>query len=147
MKIDTLKNRKLVQKIIQLFSQGLSLKEVLMSVFLGAMVGIMPVLGVQTILVTYFAIKFKLNLPISIFVSYVIAPVQVVLFFSFIHLGETVFGFSKTVLTLDAIKLIFDKQIWVILNQLWRIILSGFLGWCLIAIPFFGLLFVFSRKQ
>ncbi|OBX25226.1 hypothetical protein A9996_10885 [Gelidibacter algens] len=58
------------QKIKKPFQQGLSWKEVIKAIIISLLFTVFPVFGVTTILITFIAIKFKLNLPIMIVISY-----------------------------------------------------------------------------
>jgi len=147
MKLNNLKNNKYILKIKEIFTQGLAPKEIILSALLGSLIGIIPVLGIATILVTFLALRFKLNIAIAIFFSYIVAPLQALFFIPFIHLGEKTIGIKHTLLTFEAIKNSFDKDIWITTKGLWLEIVCGLMGWSTIAIPFFILLIVIKSRK
>ncbi|MGZ0015158.1 DUF2062 domain-containing protein [Yeosuana sp. AK3] len=96
---------------------------------------IFPVFGVTTLLLTAVSIKFKLNLPVMIVVSYLATPLQFMLFMPFIHVGETIFNTKHTLLTVQEIKEAFDVSFIDTLRQLIFELICGISGWSLIALP------------
>lgn len=122
-------------KIIALFKQGLSAKEVAQSILVAAIISIIPILGVSTFLITMLSIKWKLNLPIMIALSYVMWPVQIVLIIPFISIGATVFGVAQSEHSIDEIVLSFQNSFFKTLSNLSFELLCGFGGWLLTAVP------------
>ena len=147
MKFEQIKSNKYFAKIIAIFSQGLTLKEIILSALLGSVIGIMPVLGIITILVTFLALRSKLNIAVAVLFSYLVAPIQILLFFNFINLGEKVLNRKQSILTFDAVQLIFNKPIMHIIKELWIDIACGLVGWLIIAIPAIAILFSISKKR
>ena len=94
----------LFQKIKEPFQQGLGINEIIKAIIVSLLFTILPVFGVTTILLTFSAIKFKLNLPIMIVVSYIATPLQFIFFIPFIRVGETIFNTKHTLLTVADIK-------------------------------------------
>ena len=107
----------------------------------------MPILGIATISVTFLALRFHLNLAVAILFSYLVAPLQILLFFSFIHLGKKVFFLKQSILTFDAIKIMFQKPILHVVKELWIEIACGLLGWSAVAVPVFVLIITFSNRK
>ncbi len=122
-------------KIIALFKQGLSAKEVAQSILVAAIISIIPILGVSTFLITMLSIKWKLNLPIMIALSYVMWPVQIVLIIPFISIGATVFGVAQSEHSIDEIVLSFQNSFFKTLSNLSFELLCGFGGWLLTVVP------------
>lgn len=147
MKFEKIKSNKYFSKIIAIFSQGLTLKEIILSAVLGSLIGIMPILGIITILVTFLALRCKLNIAVSVLFSYLVAPIQILLFINFIHLGEKVLNRKESILTFDTIQLIFNKSIVLIIKELWINIACGLVGWGVIAIPVVAIIFSISNKR
>lgn len=147
MDLNSINNHKYILKIKEIFTQGLSAKEIILSALLGSIIGIVPVLGVATLLVTFLALRLKLNIAIAILFVYIVTPLQALLFIPFIHLGERTIGIKHTLLTFEAIKNSFHKDIWITTKDLWLEIVCGLLGWSTIAIPFFVLLIVIKSRK
>lgn len=147
MDLNSINNHKYILKIKEIFTQGLSAKEIILSALLGSIIGIVPVLGVATLLVTFLALRFKLNIALAILFVYIVTPLQALLFIPFIHLGERTIGIKHTLLTFEAIKNSFHKDIWITTKDLWLEIVCGLMGWSTIAIPFFVLLIVIKSRK
>lgn len=125
MDLNSINNHKYLLKIKEIFTQGLSAKEIILSALLGSLIGIVPVLGVAILLVTFLALRFKLNIAIAILFTYIVTPLQALLFIPFIHLGEKAIGIKHTLLTFEAIKKSFHKDIWITTKDLWLEIVCG----------------------
>ena len=123
------------QKIKKPFQQGLDANEVTKAIIVSLLFTVFPVFGVTTILLTFMAIKFKLNLPVMIIISYVATPLQFVLFLPFIHIGETIFNIHHTLLTVQEIKNAFDISFWKTIQDLLLELICGISGWLLVALP------------
>ncbi|PKP12756.1 MAG: DUF2062 domain-containing protein [Bacteroidetes bacterium HGW-Bacteroidetes-3] len=147
MNLNALKKHKYILKIKKIFTQGISLKEIILSAALGSLIGIMPILGVATILITFLTLRFKLNIAVAIAFTYVVAPLQAILFIPFIHLGEKAIGIKHTLLTFEAIKNAFNSNVLITMKDLWLEIVCGLMGWSAIAIPIFIFIITFKPKN
>ena len=125
----------LFQKIKQPFQQGLGMKEIVKAIVVSLLFTILPVFGVTTLLLTFSSIKFKLNLPIMIVISYIATPLQFLLFIPFIHIGETLFNTKHTLLTVTEIKSAFENSFFQTMKQLIFELVCGVSGWLLLALP------------
>ena len=125
----------LFQKIKQPFQQGLGINEIIKAVIVSLLITVIPVFGINTILLTFLAIKFKLNLPIMIVVSYIATPLQYILFIPFIHVGETIFNTKHTLLTVTDIKASFEISFFQTIKNLLLELICGVSGWLLLALP------------
>ncbi|MFH6959529.1 DUF2062 domain-containing protein [Flavobacterium aquidurense] len=141
-----LKNYKYIRNIKEIFTQGLTLKEIVLSATLGVLIGIIPILGIATILVTFLALRFKLNIAIAVIFTYIVTPFQAFLFIPFIHLGEITMGIKHTLLTFEAIKNSFSNSFWTTIKDLWLEIICGLIGWSTIAVPFFIFLILIKTQ-
>ena len=124
--IDTLKT------IIQ---QGTSSKALALSVTIGVLLGIFPVLGVTTWIITFIALRFKLNLLLMMTLSYIFWPAQIIFIIPFLRVGEWFWNATPFPLSLDQILLAFDTSIISALSDLWEANLYAVWGWLIITIP------------
>ena len=125
----------LFQKIKEPFQQGLGINEIIKAIIVSLLFTILPVFGVTTILLTFSAIKFKLNLPIMIVVSYIATPLQFIFFIPFIRVGETIFNTKHTLLTVADIKAYFEISFFQTIKNLLLELICGVSGWLLLALP------------
>lgn len=84
--------RKIIEPLKRFFKQGLSCKELALSVAIGVTIGTMPVLGATTALCALAAIVLRLNLPVIQFANFLVYPLQIVLLVPFYYLGDLFFG-------------------------------------------------------
>lgn len=115
--------------------QGITPEKLSLTVALGLLLGICPVIGTTTIMCTILAFVLRLNLPAIYFVNYIVLPVQIVLFVPFIKLGEFLFGFDTTTLTAEQLLDILHHDFFGALQSLWYVFLDGILAWLVIFIP------------
>ena len=94
--------RRLVDPVLALLRQGLSPRELALSLSFGAGVGIFPVLGVSTPLLTGIALWMRLNLPAIQLVNYLASPLQLLLIIPFVRVGEALTGAPPQPLSVSA---------------------------------------------
>ncbi|MDO8367458.1 MAG: DUF2062 domain-containing protein [Saprospiraceae bacterium] len=139
---------KYCQKLLAVFKQGLTWPEMVLAVLAGLLLTIFPVVGVTNLLMVAFGLRFKVNIPIMIVVSYIAAPLQFLAMMPFIHLGERIVGVKHTLLTVDAIKAAFQDSFFQAIRDLGLEVVCGVSGWMLIAIPIIAfLLFTLKSKR
>jgi len=133
--------KKLWAKLVPLFKQGLTPRQLALSITISILVSIFPIYGVATIVLAFLAFRLKLNLPIMVVVSYIAEPLKLLLIIPFINIGRFIFGVEKSPLTLDIIKVSYKTNFLNTIKLLSFEILCGFAGWFVAAIPICFLLF------
>lgn len=118
-----------------LFMQGLTPNQLSLSMTLGILIGILPLFGVATIAVTAIAIYLRINLPLAVFMSYVVTPIHLILFIPFIRLGEWITASTPSQLTLQALIQTFEQDYWDALTFMVGQLSCGVLGWGVAGIP------------
>lgn len=129
------KIRNLKDKTKSLFQQGLTPKQLSLSIIVSTLLSVIPILGVSTFLITVASLKSKLNLPIMIALSYLMWPVQILLILPFIKAGEFIFSIPPSHHTVDEIISSFQNGFFSTLGKLSFELLCGFAAWVLIAVP------------
>lgn len=89
---DSLWQRRIVAPIIAQLRQGITPEKIALTLALGVVLGIFPILGSTTILCALAGIWLKLNQPVIQVVNYFMYPVQIALLLPFYRAGETLFG-------------------------------------------------------
>lgn len=115
--------------------QGTSPDQVALTVALGLVLGIFPVLGTTTVLCGLVALRLRLNQPIIQLVNYVAYPAQLVALIPFYRGGESLFGRPHMPLSVPLLLERFKAGAWAFLGDFGRIALQGVAVWCLLA-PF-----------
>ena len=135
MKWSSIRKNQWFLKVQRLFQQGLGTREMAMSISLGTFIGVLPLFGISTALVTALAIWFRLNIPIAVFITYAVSPLHVLLIIPFIRLGELFYGVEHSLITVSAIKQAFQSDIFNALKDLAFQIFCGLTGWLAAGIP------------
>jgi len=134
--------RRIVQPMRNLLRQGMTPHKLAATVALGTMVGVVPALGVTTVLSTALAARFRLNIAATVLISYLVQPLQLLLAIPFIRLGINLFGMTALRLSFADMHAMF-KADWVdALNRLWLANLAGVSVWALLALPTGGVLYL-----
>ncbi|MCC1483158.1 DUF2062 domain-containing protein [Winogradskyella immobilis] len=134
---------KIWNKFKALLKQGLTPKQLAISLVVSTLVSIFPIFGITTIALTCIALPFRLNLPIMIAFSYIVGPIKFLVLIPFINIGAYVFGTEHTLLTFEAIKTSYETSFFDTAKALSYELLCGTVGWLLTAIPLgIGLYFI-----
>jgi uncharacterized protein (DUF2062 family) len=97
---ETLRSR-VAAPIVQQLTQGLSPDTIALTIGVGLAIAVIPVIGVTTILSILAAWAFRLNHPIIQAINWTSAPLQLLLLFPFIRLGEMLFGGPRLAFSLE----------------------------------------------
>ncbi|MGA9636963.1 DUF2062 domain-containing protein [Flavobacterium sp.] len=130
-----MKINKIITKIKAPFYQGLGIKAIINAIIVSLLLTIFPVFGVVTLLLTVVALRFKLNLPLMIIISYIATPLQYLLFIPFIHLGETIFNIQHSLISFNEIQRGFNISFWETISGLFFKLFYGVSAWTLVALP------------
>ncbi|MBZ5607758.1 MAG: DUF2062 domain-containing protein [Acidobacteriia bacterium] len=125
--------RKIVQPIVDLLRQGITPEKIALSIALGAVLGIFPVLGSTTLLCAAAAVVLRLNLPAIQLVNYFIYPVQLILFLPFLQAGSRVAGRAPIALSLTDVFGMLKSAPWSLIKMLWIASLGAMAIWLVVS--------------
>jgi uncharacterized protein (DUF2062 family) len=123
---------KIVAPILELLRQGVTPEKLALSLAFGLGLGIIPILGVSTILCTGVALALRLNLPAIQLVNYLASPLQLALIIPFVRLGEHLLGSPPQPLTLEAGFALLGSGVMHAIVTLWDAIVHAALAWVVI---------------
>ncbi|MCE1190193.1 MAG: DUF2062 domain-containing protein [Ignavibacteria bacterium] len=83
---------KYIAPISRLLMQGITPKEIALTVAGSCALAIFPVIGATTLLSSLFALRFKLNVPLVQLINYTLAPLQIILLVPYMKIGMFFFG-------------------------------------------------------
>ena len=128
--------RRVVAPIVAQLKQGITPEKVALTLALGGMIGIFPILGATTVLCAVVGIWLRLNQPIIQLVNYLVYPVQIVLLIPFYRAGEKLFG-AEPVPIADVANLVtrFSEGPWQFILDYGLVGLYGITVWTLVAPP------------
>lgn len=134
--------RRVVAPIVTQLKQGITPEKIALTLALGGVLGIFPILGATTLLCLVAGVWLRLNQPIIQLVNYLVYPVQVALLIPFYRAGEWLFR-SPPVPILDVADLIarFGAGPWQFVVDYGRVGLYGIAVWLIAAPPLAALAF------
>jgi len=128
-------DRRVVEPIVALVTQGITPEKLALSLAIGIVLGVFPVLGSTTILCAVAALIFQLNLPAIQLVNYLIYPVQLFLLVPFIRIGEMLFRVAPLQLSLTQILAMVRADLPHAISTLWLAEVHAMSAWLLISSP------------
>ncbi len=124
-----------MQPAVNLLRQGMTPRNLSATVAVGSVIGVIPAIGVTTLLSTAVAARFRLNIAATVLVSYLVQPLQILLFIPFIRLGITFFGLGELRLTLAEMQVMFKADWLDAISKLWMANLAGIAAWAMLSVP------------
>jgi hypothetical protein len=128
--------RRVMAPIVAQLKQGITPGKVALTLALGGVLGIFPILGASTPLCAIAGVWLRLNQPLIQLVNYLAYPVQLALLIPFYRAGERLFG-AEPVPIVDVPGLIarFGDGPWQFILDYGLVGLYGIAVWCLVAPP------------
>ena len=141
---------KIGKPILNLLKQGISPEKLSLSMALGAVIGIFPILGSTTLICTAIALILRLNLPAIQLSNYLVYPLQIVLIIPFISLGAFIFQVDAPPLSVQELTALFQQDFWGTIASFFDSIMRAIVAWFLICAPlspvlYFGLVPIFRK--
>ncbi len=143
MKIFT--HNKLIKPLVGYIKTGTSPTKISMGMAWGLVLGIIPLLGVNTILCAIVAFVFRINMGVIQLVNYFVYPLQLVLFIPFIKLGIYTFGGNPMPYPYEEIWGRLQVNFVDTLGDIWEANLYGILIWLAISPLSYGATYVVSK--
>jgi uncharacterized protein (DUF2062 family) len=126
-------HRKFVVPIIAQLTQGVTPQKLALTIALGLMLGIFPILGSTTALCALAGIILKLNQPVIQLLNYLSYPLQLALLIPFYRAGEHLLGRAPIPLSVALLFDRFSADFWQFLRDFGMIAVGGILVWFIIA--------------
>ena len=112
----------------------------------GSVVGVFPVLGVATIICMGIAALYRLNLPAIQLASYLVFPMQIILFFPFLYIGEVLTDNSLDEISKAKLLETFDMGFLPAIQELSQYFILASIGWAFSLAPLFVILYFVLKK-
>jgi uncharacterized protein (DUF2062 family) len=135
---------RVIRPIQRLLLQGITPQKIALTIALGIVLGVFPVMGSTSLLCAGAAIALRLNLPAIQAVNYVMYPLQLLLIVPFIRSGEFILRAQRTTLTLKQMVALLHDGFLPAMHTLWILALQGIVAWLLIAPAAIALLYFAS---
>ena len=126
---------KIFQPLLSFLKQGVSPEKLSLTLALGISFGIIPIFGVNSIILAALAFLFHLNIAAIQIVNYAVYLLQIILFVPFLKLGQVFFLSSKIKLNFDRIFEQITTNFAESIIDIWQIVLAGLTVWLIFSIP------------
>ena len=133
--------KKFIRPLVNLLKQGMDPSRLSLALTSGAIIGVFPILGIATVVCGGIAAFFRLNHPAIQLANYVVFPMQLVLFFPFLTLEETVTGNSLDEISKTKLVETFNLGFLPAVEKLTQYFMLASLGWTLALVPLFAILY------
>ena len=117
------------------FTQGASPQAIAECVVLGALIGVIPLLGTSSVLLTLMAVRRRLNMPAIHAVNWLMAVPQFVLWIPFMRLGERLFCHPPLDLSVAQIRAGMDQDGLLFVQHFGMAVMHALTGWIVLGLP------------
>jgi uncharacterized protein (DUF2062 family) len=128
----TLANSKWLKPFIDLLRQGVSPEKIALTLALGIVLGVTPVLGSTTLLCTLAALLLRLNLPAILLINGLVYPLQLFLLIPFYQCGAWAFGVDVSAISLEAVVTMIRADIGNTIRTLWVVTMHALAVWLVV---------------
>lgn len=137
--------RRILATLLELLRQGVTPERIALSLVIGVLIGVMPVLGVTTMLCFILALPLRLNMVAIQSVNWLVYPIQIALLLPFYRGGEWLFRAPRLGLMPSDIKALFESGILHAISTLWDTTLRAMVVWLLVSAILAPLLYAILR--
>jgi uncharacterized protein (DUF2062 family) len=130
-----------LKPFIELLRQGVSPEKIALTIALGIILGITPVLGSTMLLCALAAIVLRLNLPAIQLVNGVVYPLQIVLLIPFYRLGAWMFRADVSAISLSGVTALTREGVGHAVRTLWVVTMHALLAWLLLGMAAVAILY------
>lgn len=127
--------RKFIDLLINSLKQGITPGQLSVTITVGILIGIIPVLGVTTAILAIIAFRFKLNMAVIQIANYAVYPLQLLLLVPFLKFGKYVFKGPKLNVGFQELYHAFVTEPFTTLLQFSRLTVQAALVWLLLSVP------------
>ncbi|MBF9221433.1 DUF2062 domain-containing protein [Hymenobacter ruricola] len=140
--------RRVADPLLDLLKAGLSPEKLALTVGLGVGVGLIPLLGVTTVLSAAVALRLRLNVAAMQLATHLMTFFQLALLIPCLRAGARLLGQGQQVahLTLPGLRQLIEREGWQAIGKLlWRAELGALLIWAVACVPLVALLYFVLR--
>jgi len=127
--------RRIITPIANQIRQGITPEKIALTIALGLLLSVFPILGATTILCGLAAFALRLNQPIIQVINYVAYPLQLALLIPFYRAGEHLLGRAPVPLNIPLLLQRFGADTGQFLKDFGMIGVGGILVWLIVAPP------------
>jgi uncharacterized protein (DUF2062 family) len=131
-----------LKPFIELLRQGVTPEKIALTIALGIVLGVTPVLGSTMLLCTLAAIVLRLNLPAIQLVNGVVYPLQFILLVRFYRLGAWMFRADVSTISLGGVTALIREGVRHAVRTLWVVTMHALLAWLVLGMVALATLYV-----
>ena len=139
--------RRIVAPIAGQLRQGITPEKIALTIALGGVFSIFPIIGATTILCAAAAYALRLNQPVIHLVNYCAYPAQFALLIPFYRVGETLFGKPHIPLSIPFLLGRFRESPGQFMRDFGMIGVQGIVVWVLVAPPLAAVIYFALRPM
>ena len=136
-----LANYRWLKPFIQLLRQGVTPEKIALTIALGIILGVTPVLGSTMLLCTAAAVVLRLNLPAIQLVNGVVYPLQFLLLIPFYRLGAWMFRADASTISLSGVTALIREGVGHAIRTLWVVTMHALVAWLALGIAALAILY------
>ena len=133
-------------RILELLKQGLSPYKLALTISMGFVLSMFPVIGTTTALTLIFSYFFRLNYILMQLINWLVAPLCFIMIIPFVHLGQYFLGLHDSNISIYEITNAFDNGLIQGVKQVWQYQLYAIISWGISSIPSFAILYFVSIR-
>ncbi|WP_167856722.1 DUF2062 domain-containing protein [Hymenobacter aquaticus] len=138
--------QRVLEPLRNILRQGLTPPQLALTVALGVPLGLVPILGITTVLASFAAVRLRLNVAATLIVSHLMSPLQLLVLIPLLRWGARLLGNGQgPELTIAQLRTLFAHDWSSALSLLWRAGVGAVLLWAVLSVPL-GLLLYFGSK-
>jgi uncharacterized protein (DUF2062 family) len=118
-----------LKPFVELLKQGVSAEKIALTISLGLVLGVTPVLGSTTMLCTAAAVVFRLNLPAILLVNGLVYPFQLMMLIPFYKLGALAFRTDASTISLGNVVAMIRADAGHAIRSLWVVTIHALAAW------------------
>lgn len=127
--------RRVVEPVLSQLRLGVTPRKLALSVALGVVVSVMPVLGVTAVVASALGVLLRLNLPTILAANYLAYPLQIALFIPFFQMGAWITGAPPVSFSLETLRAELALSIPDTVMRYAGANLRALLAWGIVAVP------------
>ena len=127
-----LQRRSWLQPFLALLRQGVSPEKIALTIALGIVLGVTPVLGSTLLLCTAASVAFGLNLPAIQLVNALVYPLQLLFLIPFYKIGARMFGADASTISLDGVLTLIQSGVPLAIRTLWVVTVHALAAWLIL---------------
>ena len=126
--------------------QGISQRDCAQAIALAITIGLFPIIGFSTLIITAIVYFRRLNQPIAQLFNWICGPIKLALIIPFIRVGEYLFGADRFVLNLGELSRQFYENSWATLSEFAWTFLHAIVGWLFCAPIIYLVVYTISKS-